>query len=352
MQPLEGRDTGMRFSLYAHMERLTPGQTHAALFADFIELAEIADAAGFEAVWTGERHGMDLTPSPNPFITMANLAPRLDNVRLGAAVAPIWGPVRLAEEAALADIVSGGRLDLGLARGAAAYEIARVGGETAGAAAEARHGELVGALRGLWRGDHVHQTANWSFPATSSAPKPMRRDGPAIWLEAETDAGLDAAAAQGCGASFAPLWRGDAEIEAWTQRLAGAAARAGGARVPSILVSHCFVGQSEAETIEIARVLSRFYATLSAWGRGGRAVSQGQIAPLTEDELVGADRFAPEVIRAAKPMGSADQVIERLRAYEAMGVERFALWMDSGMSQVRKRRALKLFIDQVMPAFA
>ena len=56
----------MRFSLFVHMERLSPNQNHADLYREFIALSEMADDAGFEAVWTGEHHGMDFTITPNP----------------------------------------------------------------------------------------------------------------------------------------------------------------------------------------------------------------------------------------------------------------------------------------------
>ena len=110
----------MKFSLFAHMERLTPHQSHAELYDEFIALAEIADHGGMHALWTGEHHGMDFTIAPNPFINLADLARRTTNLRLGTGtvVAPFWHPIKLAGEAAMCDIVTGGRLDLGIARGA------------------------------------------------------------------------------------------------------------------------------------------------------------------------------------------------------------------------------------------
>jgi flavin-dependent trigonelline monooxygenase, oxygenase component len=88
----------MKFSLFVHMERLDPSQSHESLYREFTDLCEMADRGGFHAIWTGEHHGMDFTIAPNPFINIADLARRTKNVRLGTGtvVAPFWNPIKLA----------------------------------------------------------------------------------------------------------------------------------------------------------------------------------------------------------------------------------------------------------------
>ncbi|MYH57728.1 MAG: LLM class flavin-dependent oxidoreductase, partial [Boseongicola sp. SB0675_bin_26] len=114
----------MEFSLFAHMERLTPDQSHAELYEDFISLCQMADEGGMRAIWTGEHHGMEFTIAPNPFLSIMDLAHRTRNVRLGTGtvIAPFWHPIKLAGEAAATDLMTGGRLELGIARGAYSYE--------------------------------------------------------------------------------------------------------------------------------------------------------------------------------------------------------------------------------------
>jgi alkanesulfonate monooxygenase SsuD/methylene tetrahydromethanopterin reductase-like flavin-dependent oxidoreductase (luciferase family) len=63
-------------------------------------------------------------------------------------------------------------------------------------------------------------------------------------------------------------------------------------------------------------------------------------------------QYAPEVIRQALVIGTADEVVARLQAYEAMGYDQFSLWIDSGMDFARKKASLTRFIEQVMPRFA
>ena len=73
----------MKFSLFAHMERLSATQNHQDLYQDFLSLCTLADEGGMRAIWTGEHHGMEFTIAPNPFITITDLARHTKNVKLG-----------------------------------------------------------------------------------------------------------------------------------------------------------------------------------------------------------------------------------------------------------------------------
>ena len=110
----------MNFSLFAQMERIDEEQSQKRLYEEYVELYQIADRSGFKTIWTGEHHGMNFTIAPNPFVNLADLANKTKNVRLGTGtiIAPFWHPIKLAEEAAMTDIISGGRLEIGIARGA------------------------------------------------------------------------------------------------------------------------------------------------------------------------------------------------------------------------------------------
>lgn len=118
----------MRFSLFVHMERVSDQQTQKQLYDEMIELCQIADRGGMHAVWTGEHHAMNFTIAPNPFLNLVDLANKTKNVRLGTGtvVAPFWHPIKLAGEAAMTDIITNGRLDIGIARGAYSFEYERM----------------------------------------------------------------------------------------------------------------------------------------------------------------------------------------------------------------------------------
>ena len=157
----------MKFSLFAHMERVTADESQEQLYEEFIQLCEIADQGGMHAIWTGEHHGMDFTISPNPFINLVDLARRTKNVRLGTGtiVAPFWHPIKLAGEAAMADLIMNGRLDLGIARGAYSFEYERLSPGLDAWQAGQKMRELIPAVQKLWEGDYTHDGEFWQFPS-------------------------------------------------------------------------------------------------------------------------------------------------------------------------------------------
>lgn len=344
----------MRFSVFLHMERLNAEQSHDELYREFIDLCEFADQNGFSAIWTGEHHGMDFTITPNPFITLADLARRTKNVRLGTGtiVVPFWHPIRLAGEAALLDVVSQGRLDLGLARGAYSFEYERMMPGLDAWSAGLRLREMVPVLKGLWEGDFALDSQFWSFPKTSASPKPVQQPHPPIWVAARDPNSHEFAVANGCNVQVTPLWQGDDEVESLMQRFNDACvANPDQSRPQIMLLNHTYVGESDEDCAQGASEISRFFCYFGAWFKNERPISQGLIQPLTEDELAAMEMYSPDKMRAQKVIGQADEVIARIKDYEAMGYDEYSLWIDTGMSHARKRASLERFVTDVMPAF-
>ncbi len=344
----------MKFSLFVHMERLDASQDHRSLYDEFIELCEMADRGGMSAIWTGEHHGMDFTIAPNPFINLADLARRTTNVRLGTStiIAPFWHPIKLAGEAAMTDIITGGRLDVGIARGAYNFEYQRLSPGLDPVTAGLRMRELVPAIKGIWAGDYAHNGPTWSFPATTSAPKPVQQPHPPLWIAARDPNSHDFAVANGCNVQVTPLALGDEEVESLMQRFNDACANHPETPRPKIMVlRHTYVGSDEADIAQAAKEISVYYNYFGAWFKNERPIEQGLIERLTEEDLAQSPAYAPEVIRQNTVVGNASEVITRLKYCEALGYDEYSMWIDTGMSFERKRQSLQRFIDDVMPAF-
>ncbi|MCH9675255.1 MAG: LLM class flavin-dependent oxidoreductase [Gammaproteobacteria bacterium] len=349
----------MRLSLFLHMERLGSQPDDATLYRQMLELCTLADRSGFHAIWIGEHHGMNFTMSPNPFLHIVDLARRTRNVRLGTAtiVAPFWHPLKLAGEAAMTDILSDGRLDLGLARGAYEFEYERLSPGLTAALAGERLREMVTAVRGLWRGDYAHDGAHWQFPVTTSAPKPMNAAGPPLWIAARDPASHDFAVANNCHVQVTPLWQDDEEVARLYQRFdsaceAHAAGPPGQPRPQIMLLRHTIVSESEAELRAGASDLSRFYNYFGSWFKNERPAEQGSLRPMTAAELAQNAAHAPETMRRNNVVGTPAEVISRLRYYEQLGFDEYALWLDNTSDFDAKERSLRCFIQHVMPAFA
>jgi natural product biosynthesis luciferase-like monooxygenase protein len=96
------------------------GQSPVQRYRDTVEQAVHADALGFESVWPVEQHfNRKVSISPCPALLLAAIAERTRSLRLGTAIVqvPLHHPLRVAEEAATLDVLSGGRVELGLGRG-------------------------------------------------------------------------------------------------------------------------------------------------------------------------------------------------------------------------------------------
>ncbi|RFC62214.1 flavin-dependent oxidoreductase [Fulvimarina endophytica] len=346
----------MKLSLFVHMERLNEGQSQKQLYGEFLALCEIADRAGLHAIWTGEHHGMDFTIAPNPFVTIADLANRFKNVRLGTGtvVAPFWHPIKLAGEAAMTDLITGGRLDLGIARGAYSYEYERLSPGLDAWSAGQKMREVIPATQKLWAGDYAHEGEFWSFPSTTSAPRPVQQPGPPIWVAARDPNSHDFAVANDCNVQVTPLWQDDSEVRTLMDRFETACAdHADKPRPKIMLLRHTYVGTDESDLDQAAEELSVYYNYFFAWFKNDRSVRQGLIdPPLTSDELAANAMISPKALRANNVVGDADTVIERLKAYEAMGYDEYAFWIDTGMSFERKKASLERFVRDVAPAFA
>ncbi|PVA10629.1 LLM class flavin-dependent oxidoreductase [Pelagivirga sediminicola] len=345
----------MKFSLFVHMERVEPHDTHRDLFDQLTELVQMAEAGGMETAWIGEHHGMEFTISPNPFVNIAYLAAKTSRIRLGTGtvIAPFWHPIRLAGEAAMTDIATQGRLDLGIARGAYSYEYERMLPGLDAMEAGARMRELIPALQGLWKGDYAHDGKFHQFPSTTPVPGPVQQSGPPIWVAARDPNTHEFAVTHGCNVQVTPLWQGDGEVEHLMATFnAACAANPGVPRPKCMLLRHTFVGEDAAEVDVLHEGLRRYYNYFGAWFKNEKPVSQGFIQKLTQEEMDANPMMKKDALRRDLAIGTADEVTRRVRHAEALGYDQYAVWIDGGIPFEQKKKSLQLFIDRVMPEFS
>ncbi len=344
----------MKFSLFAHMQRSSAEQTQAELYEEFLQLSDMADKGGMCTIWTGEHHGMDFTIAPNPFLNLVDLAHRTKNVRLGTGtiIAPFWNPIKLAGEAAMTDFLIGGRLELGLARGAYSFEYDRMmqGGMDAWEAGE-RLREVIPAIKGLWKGNHVQESKHYNFPKTTSTPQPISEAGLPIWVAARDINSHEFAVENECNVQVTPLWQGLEEVESLIEKFDQACQKY--QKRPKIMIlQHTYIGKNEAELSRAAQQLNEFYCYFGAWFKNERPIDLGSIKRLTADEIKAHPFYSAQNIRRDLMIGTSKQVIERLKHYQDLGYDEFSYWSDSGMTREQKEASLARFIDEVMPAFS
>ncbi len=344
----------MKFSLFAHMERVEADKSHRELYDEFISLCKMADEGGMHAIWSGEHHGMEFTIAPNPFTTLVDLSHHTKNVRLGTGtvIAPFWHPIRLAGEAAMTDVITNGRLDLGIARGAYSYEYERMMPGMDAWEAGTRMREIIPAVKKLWEGDYTHDGEYYKFPKSTSAPKPVQEGGPPMWVAARDPNSFDFAIENHCNVQVTPLWFGLQEIEDLMQKFNDSCEKYSDIPRPkAMLLQHAYVGKDQAACDRASKLLSRFYCYFGAWFKNERLVTQAQIKALSEEEMAKIEMYSPENMKNNLLIGTPKQVIDRLKHYEDLGYDEFSFWIDSGMRSKDKHESLARFIDEVMPAF-
>jgi alkanesulfonate monooxygenase SsuD/methylene tetrahydromethanopterin reductase-like flavin-dependent oxidoreductase (luciferase family) len=111
----------MKFGYFANIHDTSRQRDYSEMIAEMREVASFCDDAGFEAFWLPEHHfsvwGREMLG--NPLLMAADLAARTKHMRIGlsAAIITFWHPLRLAEDLALLDHLTGGRLEIGVGRG-------------------------------------------------------------------------------------------------------------------------------------------------------------------------------------------------------------------------------------------
>jgi alkanesulfonate monooxygenase SsuD/methylene tetrahydromethanopterin reductase-like flavin-dependent oxidoreductase (luciferase family) len=123
----------MRFGLFYNLHDLTKQRDYGNLLDELRELAAICDETDFDVLWMPEHHfsvwGRELLP--NPLMTAVDLAARTKRIRIGlaAAIVTFWHPLRAAEDIALLDQLTGGRIEVGFGRGNYGLEAANLNPE-------------------------------------------------------------------------------------------------------------------------------------------------------------------------------------------------------------------------------
>lgn len=346
----------MRFSLFVHMERWDEQVTHRELFENLTELTLMAEAGGFSTVWIGEHHAMEYTVSPSPLPQLAYLAARTDRIRLGAGtiIAPFWSPLRVAGETALLDVISNGRMEVGLARGAYQFEFDRLAGGMPATDGGKHLRELVPAVRALWQGDYAHDGEIWQFPTSTSVPKPVQQPTAPIWIAARDPDSHDFAVAHGCNVMVTPLMKGDEEVVDLKRKFDTAVDNHPEVSRPDLMVlrhTHVHSADDPDGWRPAAEAIQRFYRTFDAWFGNKVTPTNGFLDPSPLSKFEGRPEFEPESLHKTAMIGTPEEVIDRLRFYQELGVDEFSLWSDNSLPHEEKKRSLQLFIEHVVPAF-
>lgn len=328
----------MKLGVFSVMDFHPEQQGSAAgFYREMIDLAVDAENLGFDSVWVAEHHFANYGLCPAPAVLLATIAQRTEKIRLGPAVCvlPFHDPVKVAEEYAVLDVVSGGRLDFSVGRGYLAHEYA--GHLVDREESQGRFDEALEVIELAWKGEPFEYAGRFHrYPRIALNTLPLQRPSPPIALAALSPATYARIGAQGYNLIAVPYILED--IAALKDLLAGYATHAkGGSRVgsgPRVTVAfHLHVAPTQAEAETRARpYMTRYCET--------RAVGNSK----TFDLLMRQQLIA---------VGDPAHVAGILRQLASFGVERVLCLMNfGGMPYPLVRNSLALTAREVMPLLA
>ncbi|MGB1830344.1 MAG: LLM class flavin-dependent oxidoreductase, partial [Paracoccaceae bacterium] len=211
--------------------------------------------------------------------------------------------------------------------------------------------EMLPVVRALWQGDVAHNGEFWQFPSATSCPKPLQSEVP-VWVAARSPITYDYALREKCHVMCWPLTRGFEEAELYKKLLDEAVEKAdNGFRPTFAMMRHAAVYDNQADKDEAIRAIQTVLGQFENLFRNMDDVHNGFPKKIPLDELQGREQFQPDMLEENLLFGSPDTVIQKLKRYEALGVDEFIYYASMGMDMAAQKRSMKLFCDEVIPAF-
>lgn len=343
----------MKFQLAVNMERIDNSLQMKDVARHTLNMVQIAEEGGFDIVWAAEHHALEMTIAPNPFQLLTWWSSETSRIRLGTAVATAayWHPIKLAGEAAMTDLISGGRLEFGIGSGAYQREFDRMKPGLKQSDAWRYMQEMLPALRSLWQGDYAHDGTYWQFPTATSVPKPTQPDVP-IWVAARSPITYDYAMREKCHVNCWPFTRSFAEAELYKRQLDEAIVKADNGWTPRFaMMRHACVYDNAADGEEAMKAIRRVLGQFENLYRNLSDVKDGFPASIPLDELEGREQYDPVMLEENLLFGSPERVIEKLKRYQKLGVNEFIYYASMGMDHSAQQRSLRMFCTKVMPEF-
>jgi alkanesulfonate monooxygenase SsuD/methylene tetrahydromethanopterin reductase-like flavin-dependent oxidoreductase (luciferase family) len=326
------------FGLWYDFRQRSPLGDYARFYAECFEEIEEAERLGYAGVWLSEHHFVDDGYLPSPLVVAAAVAARTQRMTVGTNVLllPMHHPLRVAEDAAVADLVSGGRFVLGVGQGYVQREF-----EVLGFNWEHRPSlfeEGIEIIRRAWEEGRIgYEGKRWRFEDLPFEPRPERS--PPIYIGAFADPAIDRAARMGDGFLTSAAWGGGNVVT--YRKVREALARHGRADedFPYVASGVVYVHEDSARARgDVAPAIAYQRSRYAEWGtdRG-----KPKPEPVRPEDLPWERYF----------VGNPDELAEGLaRLYEEAPYDHFCFWARlPGITHEQALKSMRLFASEVAP---
>jgi alkanesulfonate monooxygenase SsuD/methylene tetrahydromethanopterin reductase-like flavin-dependent oxidoreductase (luciferase family) len=315
-----------------------------AYFKEALEEAVYGEELGFDSVWLEEHHSIRNHYWPSPLMALAGFATRTSQILLGTdiVVLPFYHPVRAAEDAAMLDVMSGGRVIFGAAIGyrPPEFELYDVSLDDRGA----RYAEMLKIIRALWTQERVEHHGKFFQIVGNIEPRPAKPI-PA-WLGGWGELSLKRAAQLGDAWVPGPTANLEKLLNAQKQ-YRGFLREAGKdpAAFPNPLTREVVIADSSARAWELAeKFVMVNYRDEYGGGWKHPLIGSEDATPVNQLEALGRDRFV---------IGNPEECIAKVKRFvETFGVDHLICRLYfPGMPHDHIMHELKLLATEVFPAF-
>ncbi len=322
-----------------------------------LDSAEWADRNGFEAVWTPERHFHEFgAPYPNPSVVSAALAARTEHIsiRAGSVVLPLHSPVRVAEEWAVVDNLSRGRVAISFAAGWQPNDF--VLNPSGFANARDALPTQIDVVRRLWRGEEVELPGHDGTPVpVRTLPRPAQPELP-VWItSAGSPSTFERAGTMGTSLLTHLLGQSIEQLEENIARYRSAWKAAGHAGDGHVTVMvHTYVDTDAARARETARLplkgylgtavglLKNFASAFPIFANAGADADEA-FRSLSDDEMSQLLDMATErYLSTSGVFGTADDAVDMIERLSAAGADEVACLIDFGIDTDKVLGSLSL----------
>lgn len=336
----------MKIGLF-HSVQWPEGSSQADRYRESLEQACFAEEVGFDSVWMTEHHFSRHGIASDSLTVLSHLAARPSTIRLGTAVSvlPLHNPLRLLEAAATVDLLSGGRLDLGIGRGYQSTEFDGFG--VAMADKGALFDEAVDILKKAWGTDAAfsHEGPRYTYHNAYPQPRPIQTPHPPLWVATDSPDGLAACVSNDWGVLLPQGTSFDVvgqQVDRYRTALSDRHKSLDEGRV--WVARAAYVAATDAKAWEEAEPPYRSFLNLADKLRVGKNGS----APVSRSPFDMDKDLSENVL-----FGSPESVVAGLRRLHDLGVDRVMLFLHmADLPHDKIMGAMELLGKEVIPAVA
>ncbi len=348
----------MKFGML-HLFESPMGRSEEQMLKEQVALMQAAEDLGFDSVWPAEHHFSEYGFCASPAVVLAAVARTTKRIRLGTGVVvlPFHHPLRVAEEYAMLDLLSDGRVELGVGRGYQPSEYQGYGVDQT--KSREIFDESLAIIQQAWTQERVDfDGKHYQFHDVTVRPRPLQRPHPPIWLAALSEPTYEKAGRLGLNLLCSPVFGGSLEyardhIAAYREALERAGHDPAAREVGALVMVYVSETQEQARE-EFAEPVIWYFRTFGKYvaPKLGQPPIESYESYTSIRDMASAVAWDQLLAHGAVICGDADYVTKRIADLrDVAGVDHLLCWTRlGGLANDKVERHMELMRDKVMPA--